>query len=67
MLQAGHFPAWYGQPEKLQESDRAPPGTLDMLILQSLRWGSQHGYGIGQAIRSGSGEILQVETGSLYF
>jgi transcriptional regulator len=41
-------------------------GTLDMLILQSLRWGSQHGYGIGQAIRSGSGEVLQVETGSLY-
>ena len=41
-------------------------GTLDMLILQSLRWGPQHGYGIGQAIRSGSGEVLQVETGSLY-
>jgi PadR family transcriptional regulator, regulatory protein PadR len=41
-------------------------GTLDMLILQTLRWGAQHGYGIGQAIRGGSGEILQVETGSLY-
>jgi PadR family transcriptional regulator, regulatory protein PadR len=41
-------------------------GTLDMLILQTLRWGSQHGYGIGQAIRSTSGDILQVETGSLY-
>lgn len=41
-------------------------GTLDMLILQTLRWGPQHGYGIGQAIRSGSGEVLQVETGSLY-
>ena len=41
-------------------------GTLDMLILQTLRWGSQHGYGIGQAIRSGSGDVLQVETGSLY-
>ncbi len=41
-------------------------GTLDMLILQSLRWGPQHGYGIGQAIRSGSGEVLRVETGSLY-
>jgi transcriptional regulator len=41
-------------------------GTLDLLILQSLRWGPQHGYGIGQAIRSGSGEVLQVETGSLY-
>ena len=41
-------------------------GTLDMLILQTLRWGSQHGYGIGQAIRAGSSDVLQVETGSLY-
>jgi transcriptional regulator len=41
-------------------------GTLDMLILQALRWGPQHGYGIGQAIRVGSSEVLQVETGSLY-
>ncbi len=41
-------------------------GTLDMLILQSLRWGAQHGYGISHAIRSGSNEVLQVETGSLY-
>jgi PadR family transcriptional regulator PadR len=41
-------------------------GTLDMLVLQTLRWGPQHGYGISQAIRSGSNEILQVETGSLY-
>jgi transcriptional regulator len=37
-----------------------------MLILQTLQWGPQHGYGISQAIRSGSGEVLQVETGSLY-
>jgi PadR family transcriptional regulator len=41
-------------------------GTLDMLILQTLRWGPQHGYGITQAIRSGSSDVLQVETGSLY-
>jgi transcriptional regulator len=41
-------------------------GTLDMLILQSLRWGARHGYGISQAIRSGSDDLLQVETGSLY-
>ena len=41
-------------------------GTLDMLILQVLVWGTQHGYGIAQAIRSGSGEVLQIETGSLY-
>jgi transcriptional regulator len=41
-------------------------GTLDMLILQTLRWGPRHGYGIGQSIRAGSGDVLQAETGSLY-
>lgn len=41
-------------------------GTLDMLVLQTLSWGPQHGYGIAQAIRAGSSEVLQVETGSLY-
>jgi transcriptional regulator len=37
-----------------------------MLILQTLQWGPQHGYGVGNAIRANSGELLQVETGSLY-
>jgi PadR family transcriptional regulator len=41
-------------------------GTLDLLILQTLRWGPQHGYGVSRAIRVGSGEVLQVDTGSLY-
>lgn len=41
-------------------------GTLDMLILQTLQWGSQHGYGISQSIGGRSGKVLQVETGSLY-
>ena len=41
-------------------------GTLDLLILQTLRWGPSHGYGISQAMRSDSGEVLQVDTGSLY-
>ncbi len=41
-------------------------GTLDMLILQTLLWGPRHGYGIAGAIRSQSGDRLQVETGSLY-
>lgn len=41
-------------------------GTLDLLILQTLQWGPQHGYGISQAMRSRSGEALQVDTGSLY-
>jgi PadR family transcriptional regulator, regulatory protein PadR len=41
-------------------------GTLDLLVLQVLQWGPQHGHGIGQAIRSRSKEVLQVEHGSLY-
>lgn len=41
-------------------------GTLDMLILQTLRWGPQHGHGIGQAIQSRSGDLLKIEAGSLY-
>lgn len=41
-------------------------GTLDMLILQSLVWGPQHGFAISHSIRGRSGEVLQVETGSLY-
>lgn len=41
-------------------------GTLDLMILQTLQWGPQHGYGISLAIRTRSGEILQADTGSLY-
>src|SRR6266566_3004099 len=41
-------------------------GTLDLLILQTLQWGPQHGYSISQAIRANSGDVLQVDTGSLY-
>jgi PadR family transcriptional regulator len=41
-------------------------GTLDLLILQTLQWGPQHGYGISQVIRGRSGEVIRVETGSLY-
>jgi transcriptional regulator len=41
-------------------------GTLDMLILQTLQWGPQHGYGISQSIAGRSGDVLRVETGSLY-
>ena len=41
-------------------------GTLDLLILQTLQWGPRHGYGISQAIRTISADVLQVDTGSLY-
>jgi PadR family transcriptional regulator PadR len=52
--------------KKYQNRIELLQGTLDMLILQALRWAPQHGYGIAQAIRAGSNEVLQVETGSLY-
>jgi PadR family transcriptional regulator PadR len=41
-------------------------GTLDLIVLQTLQWGPRHGYGISQAIRAGSGEVLRADTGSLY-
>jgi PadR family transcriptional regulator, regulatory protein PadR len=41
-------------------------GALDLLILQTPQCGPRHGYGISQAIRAGSGEVLQLDTGSLY-
>jgi transcriptional regulator len=55
-------------PKPVQESGRMGlvQGTLDLLILQTLQWGPQHGHGIGQAIRISSGDALQVEHGSLY-
>ena len=49
--------------EKYQNRIELLQGTLDMLILKTLQWGEQHGYGISQAIRVNSGEVLQVETG----
>ena len=42
------------------------PGTLDLLVLETLRWGPQHGYGIAVAIRARSGDAFQVDPGSLY-
>ena len=52
--------------EKYRNRVELLQGTLDLLILQTLRWGPQHGYGISQAIRLNSGDVLEVETGSLY-
>ena len=41
-------------------------GTLDLLILRTLRLGPAHGHGIAKAIRQSSDEVLLVEEGSLY-
>ena len=42
-------------------------GTLDLLILRSLKNGDwKHGYEIAQHIKQASEEVLRIETGSLY-
>src|SRR3954468_10121312 len=42
------------------------PGTLDMLILQTLTVQPMHGYAIAQHIRRLTDGVLTVEQGSLY-
>jgi transcriptional regulator len=41
-------------------------GTLDMLILRTLRFGPAHGHAIGTFIRQTTEGLLRVEHGSLY-
>jgi transcriptional regulator len=41
-------------------------GSLNLLILKTLSRGPLHGYGITNQIQQISGEVLQVEEGSLY-
>jgi len=41
-------------------------GTLDLLILETLSLGAMHGWGVSRRIRQFSGDVLQVNQGSLY-
>src|SRR2546423_15050083 len=41
-------------------------GTLDLLILRTLRFGKEHGQGIARAIQEQSEDVLLVEHGALY-
>jgi len=42
------------------------PGALEMMVLESLRRRPAHGYALVQHIQQRSGNLLQVEEGSLY-
>ena len=42
------------------------PGTLEMLILQTLNRGPNHGWGIAQHIQQVSDDALKIGEGSLY-
>jgi PadR family transcriptional regulator PadR len=41
-------------------------GTLDMLVLRTLRYGPAHGHQIGKHIQRTTNEFLQMQHGSLY-
>jgi len=49
-----------------QKSGDMMQGTLDMLVLKTLILGPAHGHSIAYAIEASSGDVLQVEHGSLY-
>lgn len=42
------------------------PGTLDLLILQTLAQDPNHGWAIAQRIQQVSRDLLKVQQGSLY-
>jgi PadR family transcriptional regulator len=52
----------------MPEQDRIQllQGTLDLLVLQTLVFGAQHGHGIATAIQRTSEDVLLVDHGSLY-
>ena len=49
-----------------QESNSLLHGTLDALVLKTLVTGPRHGYAIARWIEEATGELLQIEEGSLY-
>jgi PadR family transcriptional regulator, regulatory protein PadR len=55
-----------GRQQRYQNRIELVQGTLDMLILRTLKWGAQHGHGVGCAIRASSEDALHIDHGSLY-
>ena len=48
------------------ESKALLPGTLDILLLKAISLEPMHGYGIAQRLRQISGDVFQIEEGTLY-
>ena len=42
------------------------PGTLDLLILRTLQTEARHGWAISERVQQISGDVLQINQGSLY-
>jgi len=43
-----------------------PKGTLDLLVMRTLRRGPMHGYAISAELREASDDFISVEEGALY-
>jgi PadR family transcriptional regulator, regulatory protein PadR len=43
-----------------------PQGTLDLLILRTLRLEPQHGWAISERVQQVSSQVLRIQQGSLY-
>ena len=41
-------------------------GTLDLLVLKALSWGTAHGYAVARWIEQATHDALRIEEGSLY-
>ena len=41
-------------------------GTLDVLVLRTLTWGSMHGYAVSRAIRQRTDGVIDIEDAPLY-
>ena len=41
-------------------------GTVDVLVLQTLTWGSMHGYAVASWIRQRTDGVLELEDAPLY-
>lgn len=50
----------------MMHNDDLLPGTLDLMVLSTLRRGELHGYAIARSIEKRSQDVLQVGQGSLY-
>ena len=48
------------------ESKSLLPGTVDLLLLKALSLEPMHGYGIALRLRQISGDVFQIEEGTLY-
>ena len=56
---------WYGETPVTQPMD-VLQGTLDVLVLRTLAWGSMHGYAVSRSIRERTDGVLEIEDAPLY-